>query len=188
MSFITVMNFVHTYLWQKSVQFKKVRITMILFLLTSYTVVPGPVFSGSLVYPSRGFSLLGKKGVLFSRELYWYDRLKEKSVKVRERTNKFIHTLMFSKGHRHHKYRRFSLSLSSCLGDLGKVPSQKLRRPNPTVGFGRIWSDLVGFGRIWSDLVGFGRIQSDLVGFGRNWSDSVGFGRNWSESVGSGRT
>ena len=34
---------------------------------------------------------------------------------------------------------------------LEKVPSQKLLRPNPTVGFGRIWSDLVRFGRIWSD-------------------------------------
>ena len=43
-----------------------------------------------------------------------------------------------------------------------EVPSQKLLRPNPTVGFGRIRSDLVGFGRIRSDSVGFGRIRSDF--------------------------
>ena len=55
-----------------------------------------------------------------------------------------------------------------------KVPSWKLLRPNPTVGFCRIWSDSAGFGRIWSDLDRFGLIWSDLVGFGLIWSDLVG--------------
>ena len=70
---------------------------------------------------------------------------------------------------------------------LEKVPSQKLLRLNPTVGFCRIWLDSVRFGRIWSDSVTFGRIWSDLVGFGRIWSDLVGFGRIWSDLVGFGR-
>ena len=38
---------------------------------------------------------------------------------------------------------------------LYKVPSQRLLRPNPTVGLCRIWSNLVGYGRIRSDLVWF---------------------------------
>ena len=45
-------------------------------------------------------------------------------------------------------------------------------RRNPTIGFGRIWSD-------WSDLVGFGRIGR----IGWIWLDLVGFGRIWSVSV-----
>ena len=55
-------------------------------------------------------------------------------------------------------------------------------RPNPSVGSGRIWSDLVGFGRIWTDLDGFGRIWTDLDGFGRIRTDLVGFLNNKKES------
>ena len=63
-----------------------------------------------------------------------------------------------------------------------KVPSQKLLRPNLTVGFRRIWSDfelwpdLVRLGRIWLEFVGICWILSDSVGFGQFRSDSVRFG------------
>ena len=72
-------------------------------------------------------------------------------------------------------------------GRFVKVPSQKLLRPNQTVGlcldYGRIWSDFVGFRRISSDFVGFCRIWSDLVGFCWIWSDLVGFCRILSDLV-----
>ena len=41
----------------------------------------------------------------------------------------------------------------SLISLIDKAPSQKLRRPNLTARFGRIWLDLVGFSRIRSDLV-----------------------------------
>ena len=75
------------------------------------------------------------------------------------------------------KLRLISIQSNRIVKLEGKVPSQKLLRPNPTESDRRILPDLVGFGRIWSDLVGFGRIWSDSVGFGRIWSDLVGFGR-----------
>ena len=85
----------------------------------------------------------------------------------------------------------FSVQLSKYLGGVGwnfliiyKVSFQKLLRPNPTIGFPWIPSDLVGFGWIWSDFVGFGRIWSDFVGFGRIWLDLVRFGQIWSYLVG----
>ena len=90
-----------------------------------------------------------------------------------------------------HKAIFITIHLVSCSGNIDstllKVPSQKLLRPNPTVGFGRIQSDLVGFSRFRSNLVGLGRIRSDTVGFGQIWSDLVGFGWIWSDLVGFGR-